>query len=148
MLTKTNLKRYIGIYSPNIILPSLHCPSASYRQHIILLKTKTNWGPCIKKCYTSLDKPHGILPRKEKSNPSSCVGVYDGKIETLQGCEMKTLRVFTNRDSNSLKISQEIMVQIRLKRQWKLAEARQVLFSLVLLSKSTEPISISCTHAL
>lgn len=61
---------------------------------------------------------------------------------------MKTLRVVTNGDSNSLKISQEIMAQIRVKRQWKLAEARQVLFSLVLLSKSSEPTSISCTRAL
>lgn len=61
---------------------------------------------------------------------------------------MKTLRVVTNGDSKSLKISQEIMAQIRVKRQWKLAEARQVLFSLVLLSKSTEPTSISCTRAL
>ena len=61
---------------------------------------------------------------------------------------MKTLRVVTNGDSKSLKISQEIMAQIRVKRQWKLAEARQVLFSLVLLSKSTELTSISCTRAL
>lgn len=61
---------------------------------------------------------------------------------------MKTLRVVTNGDSKSLKISQEIMAQIKVKRQWKLAEARQVLFSLVLLSKSTEPTSISCTRAL
>lgn len=61
---------------------------------------------------------------------------------------MKTLRVVTNGDSKSLKISQEIMAQIRVKRQWKLAEARQVLFSLVLLSKSSEPTSISCTRAL
>lgn len=61
---------------------------------------------------------------------------------------MKTLRVVTNGDSKSLKISQEIMAQIRVKRQWKLADARQVLFSLVLLSKSTEPTSISCTRAL
>ena len=61
---------------------------------------------------------------------------------------MKTLRIVTNGDSKSLKISQEIMAQIRVKRQWKLAEARQVLFSLVLLSKSTESTSISCTRAL
>ena len=53
---------------------------------------------------------------------------------------MKTLRVVTNGDSKSLKISQEIMAQIRVKRQWKLAEARQVLFSLVYCQNLLSPL--------